>query len=212
MNRHSLINITFTLLPKLSCYNGDANLNIKCCTIYLLEITRENFYDSVKKLTGIFSIDSWRAICAISVIQSKDDDEKERDVRRTWRIVKASLRKTRRDIKGAVVVVNSTCTFSIRFPPSSPPPSSSRPPRNERVPLILECIAQYARGTEFADIDEALTSSCHVLSRYNFFGQRNGSFERRVASSTCRLWWTRREYSYLTANLHAFRLYEKYSI
>jgi len=47
--------------------------------------------------------------------------------------IRASLRKTRRDIKGAAIAVNFTCAFSIRF-------STKR----EGEALISECITQYA--------------------------------------------------------------------
>lgn len=75
--------------------------------------------------------------------------------------------------------------------------------RNEKeVPLISECIAWHG-------IRGCWRSTYQFVSRslsLQLLRGCNGSFERRVASSACSLWWTWREYSYLAANLHARRL------
>jgi len=71
--------------------------------------------------------------------------------------------------------------------------------------LILECITQCA----WHGIRGCWRSTYQFVSRslsLQLLRRRNGSFERRVASSTCSLRWIRRAYAYLAANLHARRL------
>lgn len=73
------------------------------------------------------------------------------------------------------VAVNSMSAFSIRFPETRGGPQFWN-------------ASHSTRGTEFADVDEALTSSCHVLSLAATSSRgRNGSSERRVGSSACSL-------------------------